>query len=113
MEADNPYNLDMNSTESQSMSDKRASEAVLKKTFTEYFGGLNFFFATEQANLTYEDVVKHIGVDPSEYRYDAERDAQIYSWYAAESKARVMHVWFKDDRLYACGVYNLGFPKMT
>ena len=36
MEADNPYNLDMNSTESQSMSDKRASEAVLKKTFTEY-----------------------------------------------------------------------------
>lgn len=54
-----------------------------------------------------------IGVDPSEYRYDAERDAQIYSWYAAESKARVMHVWFKDDRLYACGVYNLGFPKMT
>ena len=113
MEADNPYNLDMNSTESQSMSDKRASELVLKKTFTEYFGGLNFFFAAEQANLTYEDVVKHIGVDPSEYRYDAERDAQIYSWYAAESKARVMHVWFKDDRLYDCGVYNLGFPKMT
>ena len=59
MEADNPYNLDMNSTESQSMSDKRASELVLKKTFTEYFGGLNFFFAAEQANLTYEDVVKH------------------------------------------------------
>jgi len=23
-----------------------------------------------------------------------------------------MHVWFKDGKLYACGVYNLGFPKM-
>ena len=94
------------------MSNVRVSEAVLKKIFKEYFGGLNYFFATEQANLTYADVVAHIGVDPSEYRYDADRNAQIYSWYSAESKARVMHVWFRDGKLYACGVYNLGFPKM-
>ena len=53
------------------------------------------------------------GVDPSEYRYDAEREAQMYSWYAAKSKARVLHVWFKDGKLYACGAYNLGFPKMS
>lgn len=95
------------------MSNVRVSEAVLKKTFKEYFGGLNYFFATEQENLTYADVVAYIGADPSEYRYDAQREAQVYSWYAAESKARVMHVWFKDGKLYACGVYNLGFPKMN
>ncbi len=94
------------------MSRDRASKETLKETFEEYFGGLNYFFATEQANLTYEEVVAHIGVDPSEYRYDAARQAQLYSWYAAESDACVLHVWFKDGRLYACGAYNLGFPKM-
>ncbi len=111
MNKDNPYNLDMESSKAQAMSDKRAGEDVLKETFGEYFGGLNYFFASEQENLTYEDVVEHIGVDPSEYRYDDTRKAQVYSWYAAESKARVMHVWFKNGKLYACGVFNLGFPK--
>ena len=82
-------------------------------SFKEYFGGLNYFFAAEQADLTFEDVIAHIGVDPSQYCYDAGRDAQIYSWYAAESKARVLHVWFKNGKLYACGAYNLGFPKMS
>lgn len=112
MSVDNPYNLDLESTEAQAVSDKRVSETVLKDTFRDYFGEMNFFFATKQAELTFSDVVAHIGVDPSEYRYDAERKAQIYTWYAAESSARVMHVWFKDGLLYACGVYNLGFPKM-
>lgn len=113
MNTDNPYSLNFESTQAQPMSNVRVSEAVLKKTFKEYFGGLNYFFAAEQADFTLEDVIAHIGVDPSEYRYDAEREAQIYSWYAAKSKARVLHVWFKDGKLYACGAYNLGFPKMS
>ena len=74
---------------------------------------MNYFFAAKQADFTFEDVIARIGVDPSEYRYDAEREAQIYSWYAAESKARVLHVWFKNGKLYACGAYNLVFPKMS
>lgn len=86
MNVDNPYNLDLNSVKTQPMSNKRANEEVLRETFKNYFGELNYFFATEQANLTYADVVAHIGVDPSEYRYDDERKAQIYSWYAAEAK---------------------------
>ena len=113
MNVDNPYNLDLESTEAQTISENRADESVLKETFKEYFGGLNYFFAAEQADFTLEDVIAHIAVDPSEYRYDAEREAQIYSWYAAKSKARVLHVWFKDGKLYACGAYNLGFPKMS
>ena len=113
MSIDNPYNLDMESTEVQAVSGNRAEKSVLIETFKEYFGGLNYFFAAEQADFTLEDVIAHIGVDPSEYRYDAEREAQIYSWYAAKSKASVLHVWFKDNKLYACGAYNLGFPKMS
>ena len=112
MYIDNPYNLDIESTETQAVSDERADESVLTETFREYFGGLNYFFAADQAELTLKDVIAHIGVDPSEYRYDAERKAQIYSWYSAKSRARVLHVWFKDGKLYACGAYNLGFLKM-
>lgn len=63
--------------------------------------------------LPLEDVIAHIGVGPSEYRYDAEREAQIYSWHSAKGKARVRHVRFKNGKLYACGTYNLGFPKMS
>ena len=113
MNIDNPYNLDMESTEAQAVSGNRAGKSVLIETFKEYFGGLNYFFAAEQADFTLEDVIAHIGVDPSEYRYDAEREAQIYSWYAAKKHTRVLHVWFKDGKLYACGAYNLGFPKMS
>ena len=113
MNVDNPYNLNPESTETQTVGENRADESVLKETFKEYFGGLNYFFAAEQADFTLGDVIAHIDVDPSEYRYDAEREAQIYSWYAAKSKARVRHVWFKDGKLYACGAYNLGFPKMS
>lgn len=86
MNVDNPYNLDLKSTEPQAISENRADESVLKETFKEYFGGLNYFFAAEQADLTLEDVIAHIGVDPSEYRYDAKQEAQIYSWYAAKAK---------------------------
>lgn len=66
MNTDNPYNLDMESTEPQAMCSGRAGEEVLKETFRDYFGGLNYFFAAEQAELTYADVVAHIGVDPSD-----------------------------------------------
>ena len=112
MNVDNPYNLNLESTESQTVSENRADESV-PGDFQGIFRRIELFLAAEQANYTLDDVIAHIGVDPSEYRYDAEREAQIYSWYAAKSKARVLHVWFKDGKLYACGAYNLGFPKMT
>lgn len=85
MSVDNPYNLDLESTEAQAVSDKRVSETVLKETFRDYFGEMNFFFATKQAELTFSDVVAHIGVAPSEYRYDADREAADLYLVAAES----------------------------
>lgn len=51
MNVDNPYNLDLESTEAQTISENRADESVLKETFKEYFGGLNYFFAAEQADF--------------------------------------------------------------
>ena len=66
MNVDNPYNLNLESTESQTVSENRADESVLKETFKDFFGGLNCFFAAEQADFTLEDVIAHIGVDPSE-----------------------------------------------
>ena len=45
MNVDNPYNLNLESTESQTVSKNRADESVLKETFKDFFGELNYFFA--------------------------------------------------------------------
>ena len=52
MNADNPYNLNLESTESQTVSENRADESVLKETFKDFFGELNYFFAAEQVDFT-------------------------------------------------------------
>lgn len=104
---ENPYNLDMKSTEAQPMSKERASKDVLTETATTYFGGLNYFEGAEQANFTYEDVVTHIGVDPSEYRYDESYGAELYIWYADGDDKASLNVWFVGGKLYASGNYNL------
>ena len=106
-ENQNPYNLDMKSTEAQPMSKKRASKDVLRETATTYFGGLNYFEGAEQANLTYEDVVAHIGVDPSEYKYDENLQAELYTWYADGDDKASLNVWFVDGKINASGNYNL------
>lgn len=45
MNTENPYNIDMKSTEPQAMSEKRAGTAILAETLKDYFGALNFFAA--------------------------------------------------------------------
>lgn len=103
----NSYNLDMKSTEAQPMSKDRASADVLRETAQTYFGGLNYFEGTEQANLTYDDVKGHIGVDASEYRYDENRQAELYIWYAKGDDEASLNVWFINGKLDACGAINL------
>lgn len=105
--SENPYNLDMKSTEAQPMSKERASKEVLRETANTYFGGYNYFEDTEQANLTYDDVVIHIGVDPSEYRYDETLEAELYTWYADGDDKASLNVWFVDGKINASGAYNL------
>ena len=77
-ESSNAYNLDMKSTEAQPMSTERASAEVLRETAQTYLGGLNYFEGTEQANLTYNDIKEHIGVDATMYRYDDTQQAELY-----------------------------------
>lgn len=104
---DNPYNLDMKSTEVQPMSEERASIDVLRETFYTYLGGLNYFEGSEQEKLTYSDVKDHIGVDPSEYRYDENYEAELYTWYADGDDNVILSIWFKDGKIYACGAFNI------
>lgn len=103
----NAYNLDMKSTETQPMSTKRASIEVLRETAQTYLGGLNYFEGTEQANLTYNDIKEHIGVDATMYRYDDTQQAELYIWYVDGDDKAMLNVWFVDGKLNACGAYNL------
>ena len=103
----NKYNLDMKSTEVQPMSSERASADVLSETAETYFNGLNYFEGSDLANLTYDDVIGHIGVDASEYRYDDTRQAELYTWYADGNEKASLNVWFIDGKLDASGAINL------
>lgn len=105
---DNPYNLDYESTELQTMSDERASKEVLMETENDFFQGLNIFTGTELTKLTYKDVVEHIGVEPSAYQYEATYGRRIYFWYVEDSTGPCLFVYFdKDGSLYGSGSSNL------
>lgn len=106
-ENNNPYNLDMKSTEKQKMSADRASKDVLRETAQTYLAGLNYFEGTDQATLTYNDLKEHIGVDASSYRYDEARMCELYVWYADGDDTAVLYIWIMDGKLDACSAINL------
>lgn len=89
------------------MSTERASAEVLRETAQTYLGGYNYFEGTEQANLTYNDIKEHIGVDASEYRYDDTQQAELYIWYVDGDDKASLNVWFVDGKLNACGAINI------
>ena len=101
--------IDMKSTDIQAVTSDRATLEVLNETFFTYLGGLNYFTIDEpQSKMTYADLKAHIGVDCSEYRYDADYQRGIYTWYAAEDEACALNLFFGDDgKLVAAGAYNL------
>ena len=101
--------IDMKSTDTQTVTSDRATLEVLNETFFTYLGGLNYFTIDEpQSKMTYADLKAHIGVDCSEYRYDADYQRGIYTWYAAEDEACALNLFFGDDgKLVAAGAYNL------
>ena len=106
-ETTNAYNLDMKSTETQPMATERASAEVLRETAQTYFGGMNYFEGTEQANYTYDDVKEHIGVDASAYCYDETLKAELYIWYVDGDDKAMLNVWFVDGKLNASGAINI------
>ena len=101
--------IDMKSTDTQTVTSDRATLEVLNETFFTYLGGLNYFTEGDaQSKLTYADLKEHIGVDCSEYQYDAEYQRGVYTWYAAEDDACCLSLFFGDNgKLIAAGAYNL------
>lgn len=101
--------IDMKSTDIQAVTSDRATLEVLNETFFTYLGGLNYFTEGDaQSKLTYADLKEHIGVDCSEYQYDAEYQRGVYTWYAAEDEACCLSLFFGDNgKLIAAGAYNL------
>ncbi len=101
--------IDMKSEEVQDVSSDRTTEDVLSETFYTYLGGLNYFTDSDsQAKLTYADLKEHIGVDCSDYRYDATYERGIYTWYAGEDDVCSLSLFFGDNgKLIAAGAYNL------
>ena len=101
--------IDMNSTDTQTVTSDRATLEVLNETFFTYLGGLNYFTESDaQSKLTYADLKEHIGVDCSEYRYEEEYQRGVYTWYAAEDDACCLSLFFGDNgKLIAAGAYNL------
>ena len=101
--------IDMKSAELQTVSSDRATLAVLNETFFTYLGGLNYFTDSDaQSKLTYADLKEHIGVDCAEYRYEADYQRGVYTWYAAEDDACCLNLFFGDNgKLMAAGAYNL------
>lgn len=77
MNVDNPYNLNPEASETQAVSDHRADESV-PGDFQGIFRRIELFLAAEQADFTFEDMIAYIGVDPSEYRCDAGRGADLF-----------------------------------
>ena len=101
--------IDMKSTDIQAVTSDRATLEVLNETFFTYLGGLNYFTEGDaQSKLTYADLKEHIGVDCSEYQYDAEYQRGVYTWYAQEDDTCVLSLFFGDNgKLIAAGAYNL------
>jgi|GEM_PF-476691 len=103
---DNPFNLDYESAEVQEMSSERLPQATLKE-FYDYFVGLG---AAGRENLTYADMVEHIGCEASEFSFTS--GYRIYVWRAEENDFAQMNasipgnngVW-KNPFMSA---YNLG-----
>ena len=78
-EAKEKYKLDYESTDVQPISEERASADVLKETEYEWLEGETIFpDGHPYSDLTYEDFVKHIGVDASQYQYSSDFGGRMY-----------------------------------
>ncbi|MBE7019179.1 MAG: hypothetical protein E7413_04820 [Ruminococcaceae bacterium] len=105
------FGIDLAGEGTQPMSEELAEVAVLKKTAEEYLGG-NSLFAYSNDERTYADFKEYIGVDASEYQYDAENQYRNYTWVASDDSTAKLVITFAENEgnwtLYAAGSTNLG-----
>lgn len=101
------YQLDLESTEVQPMSEEKLERDVLKERKNEFFQGVTVFMDTEFQNMTYEDVKEGIGIDANYYYYDAEGAGQMFTWETSDNSTAKLLVMFRDGKLHSMGSANL------
>lgn len=105
------FGIDLTGEETQPMSEELAEVATLKKTAEEYLEG-NTLFVYSNDERTYADFKEYIGVDASEYQYDAENQFRNYTWVASDDSTAKLVITFAENEgnwtLYAAGSTNLG-----
>ena len=112
-EDDIPSGIDPTSSEVQQVSANKASKDQLSETVNVWLEKATMFpEGSEIAKRTYKDFVDYIGCDATEYYFDTNRNARVYSWIAEEADSSKLSVWFveKDGTWHASlsGAANLG-----
>lgn len=101
--------IDMNSTEEQTVNEERATKDVLSEAFKTYLGGLNYFTGTDMEKLTYSDLKEHIGMDCSSYVFEDSIGSGVYIWKADGDDACYLGITFDDNgNLKYASALNLG-----
>lgn len=101
------YGLDLESTEKQPMSEERGERDAIYTAVKEHFGDVTFFYGTDFANMTYDDLKELIGVDASYYYYDEDSSAQTFVWETSDYENALQAFYFQDGELYALGSSNM------
>ncbi|MBQ4528448.1 MAG: hypothetical protein II998_10280 [Clostridia bacterium] len=101
------YEIDYESTEEQAMADATATVEKLKEVADSFEGTTMFFGDTR----TYEDMVKAIGCDATQYRFNADQSTREYIWKAVDDETAQLLLSFADNGdkwvLSAAGSTNL------
>jgi len=89
--------IDLASTETQQMSDKRATKEKLSETKSEWLKDATAFLAdSEEGKRTYQDFVDYIGCDATEYVFDDTQNKRNYTWKAEGEDNCKLGVWFEE-----------------
>lgn len=104
------YDLDMESTEKQPMSDERATVDQLKSLKVDYFKGTMSFAGTEFEDVTYGDIKDELGVDASYYYLNDSNPnipKQCFVWLGDGDDNAMITICFTDGKLNILTSQNL------
>ena len=87
------YNLDTQSSDEKLMSDVRLPKDVLYEV---YSTELTDFDKHPTGSMTYEDVVRFVGVNPSCFFTNNDGEGRIFRWFTEETDAAYISVNFAD-----------------
>lgn len=102
------FNLDLESTEEQPMSEERLDRETLYTATKNHFGDVTMFSGTEFEKMTYDDLKELLGIDATCYYYDENSSAQAFVWKTSDRETAKLAFFFRFDELYALGSANMG-----